>query len=41
MFQNEMPYDPPNQASWRQDDVRLAVAKANLKFAASPGVGNG
>jgi hypothetical protein len=21
MFQNEMPYDPPNQAAWRQDDI--------------------
>jgi hypothetical protein len=26
MFQNEMPYDPPNQAAWRQPDGTLGYA---------------
>jgi hypothetical protein len=26
MFQNEMPYDPPNQAAWRQEDGTLGYA---------------
>jgi hypothetical protein len=26
MFQNEMPYDPPNQAAWRQSDGTLGYA---------------
>ena len=27
MFQNEMPYDPPNQAAWRQDGLGFAAYK--------------
>jgi hypothetical protein len=26
MFQNEMPYDPPNQAAWTQQDGTLGYA---------------
>jgi hypothetical protein len=41
MFQNEMPYDPPDQAAWRQDGLGFAAYKVADSVKAHEGWGLG